>query len=137
MEIDIRKAIFITPFGYDQEGPLSEPDMFLHGGQAEADIIDAGGYYFAMKDLPEGFDTSPTASTKTMHYETIKSPDGKRFFPLFDSYDVTTRIFGKNIRLCMTCFDTALKFCKSDNLDGIVVCPGTPYQKILDINQFA
>ena len=136
MQIDIRKAIFITPMGYDSEGPLSEPDMMLHGGQAEADLIDSGDYYFSVKDLPEGFDTGVASGNKIMHFETIKSPDGKRFFPLFDSYNAATHIFGKNIRVSMTCFDTAVKFAKSDFLDGIVVCPGTPGQQILDISQF-
>ena len=60
-----------------------------------------------------------------MHYQTLKAPDGKRFIPLFTSYNQITAIFGNNIRIGVICYETAKKFVLTENLDGIVVSPGS------------
>ena len=33
MELDIRKAVFIVPFGYEVNEELTKPDYCLHGGE--------------------------------------------------------------------------------------------------------
>lgn len=133
MELDIRKAVFIVPFGYEVNEELTEPDYCLHGGPAEAALLNSDGV-FVVRDLPvDKFHTTQDRSAvagKIMHYQTIMSPDGKRYFPLFDSYNAATRIYGENIRFTMVCYETARKMAISENLEGIVLCPGTVNQII-------
>ena len=128
MAVDVRKAVFITPMGYEVNEKLENPDYCLHGGLEEAQLLDNGGI-FVVFDLPlDKFSTTQDENAvkgKTIHYQTLMGPDGRRFFPLFDSYKNAVNIFGKNIRFAMSCYDTAIKMAKEENLSGIVIGPGT------------
>ena len=38
MELDIRKAVFIVPFGYEVNEELTKPDYCLHGGEQNSTL---------------------------------------------------------------------------------------------------
>ncbi len=133
MGLDITKAVFIVPFGYEVNEKLTQPDYCLHGGIKEAALLNGGGVFVAC-DLPfDKFHTTQDQSAvegKTMHYQTVMSLDGKRYFPLFDSYRAAVHIYGENVRLAMVCYETAKEMALSEGLEGIVLCPGTISQII-------
>lgn len=127
VDVDVKNAIFITSIGYAPDEVLSEPDYCLHGGMNEKKLLDNGGSW-VVTDFPiDKFHTNQNESLagKKMLYETIKNPEGKRYFPLFNSYTELVKIYGENVRIAMTCLVTALEMAVSENLDGVVVGVGT------------
>lgn len=123
LTIHVKNDLFLIPVCYDGDDEvLSAPDHELHFSAREAQMAVAGASLFAL-GMPEEF-APATTSRGRMHYQTIMGPDGKRFMPLFISYDSMVNIFGKNIRIGVICFDTAMEFCRTDNYAGVVVAPG-------------
>ena len=125
--VDVKNAIFITPIGYALDEVLSEPDYCLHGGMNEKKLLSNGGSW-VVKDFPiDKFHTNQDESLagKKMMYDTIENSEGKRYFPLFDSYAELVKIYGENVRIAMTCLVTALEMTVSENIDGVVVGVGT------------
>lgn len=119
-------CVFVCPFSYENEPDMIlHPDPFLHGGEMEKYILDNGGRIYC-DDLPSVYKFSESASLMPMHFQTIKSSDGaKRYMALFDNFHVMIRIFGIRIRVGLICYTTAEQFCRFENLDGIVIGPGT------------
>ena len=117
--------VFITPFTYENEPDMIlHPDIYLHGGLEERAIFDKGGRIIC-EDLPSVYKFAEQASDILMHYQTIKARDGSRYMALFDSFRAMTKIFGLRVRVGLMSYSTAAKFCRLENLDGIVIGPGT------------
>lgn len=124
-EIDIRTSLFLIPVAFeDDTGLPAEPDHELHFGVHEAQMAQIGSR-LACDDLPQYYTHARTSKSRIMHYQTLKNPDGKRYIPLFSSYDHIKSIFGNNNRLGVICFETATELVLKENLDGIVVSPGS------------
>ena len=122
-DMDISKFLFIVPMGYDGETQLMEPDYELHVGKKEAALFQSDGT-FTVHDPPDGFRFATTGENRVMHYQTLLYPDGKKYIPLFDSYKAAVSIYGKNIRISAICFETAVRMCVQEKLDGVVISPG-------------
>ena len=120
---NIKELVYIAPFGYNVHEKLLQPDKSIHGGQAEADMLNRGGK-FVIHDFPDDFETAKGTVGSNIHYETIRTMDGKRYMPLFTSYRALINIFGENIRISLICFATAEKLCVKEQLSGIVIGPG-------------
>ena len=124
-EQDMKTSLFLIPVAFEGEAEFTEePDYELHFGVREAQMTMIGSK-LVCDDIPDGFTPAKAAGKKIMHYQTLKAPGGKRFIPLFTSYNQIIAIFGKNIRIGVICYETAREFVLKEKLDGIVVSPGS------------
>ena len=100
-----------------------ELDTCLHFSQTEANMYKNGSKIWCF-ELPNNFSLAKEAGNSPMHYQTIASPTGERYMPLFTSYKVMTSIFGDKYRVGVISFETAKEFCLKEGFKGVVVAPG-------------
>ena len=57
-------------------------------------------------ELPKNFSLAKETNNSLMHYQTIASPTGERYIPLFTSYVSMTSIFGNKIKVGVISYET-------------------------------
>ena len=123
-DLDTKNDLFIIPMEYQEELNKSpELDTSLHFSQTEANMYKNGSKIWCF-ELPNNFSLAKEAGNSPMHYQTITSPTGERYMPLFTSYKVMTSIFGDKYRVGVISFETAKEFCLKEGFKGVVVAPG-------------
>ena len=122
--LDTQNDLFIIPMEYeDKLNKSPELDTSLHFSQTEAIMYKNGSKIWCF-ELPNNFSLAEEAGNSPMHYQTIASPTGDRYMPLFTSYKVMTSIFGNKYRVGVISFETAKEFCLKEGFKGVVVAPG-------------
>ena len=122
--IDEKNDLFIIPIEF--EDSLNKPlenDTSLHFSLKEKNLYENGSKIWCI-DLPENFSLSTKINNSLMHYQTIEKPNGERYMPLFNSYNIMTSIYGKNLKVGIISYETAKEFCLKEGFKGIVVAPG-------------
>ena len=123
--LDVENDLFIIPIEYeDKMNKSPEFDDSIHFSQTEANMYANGSKIWCL-ELPENYSLAKEAGKSLMHYQTIASPNGERYMPLFTSYKVMTSIFGNKLRVGIISFETAKEFCLNEGFKGVVVAPGT------------
>ena len=123
-DLDIKNDLFIIPIEYEDELNKSpKSDMYLHFSKTEGEMYNKGSKIWC-HELPENFSFAKEIRNSPIHYQTIANPSGERYMPLFNSYNIMTSIYGKNLKVGIISYETAKEFCLKEGFKGIVVAPG-------------
>lgn len=120
--VDVQKDVFLIPFGYSGEGPLTAPDTSIHCTGISGVRIMEGARILALDGVPEGY-AFYQGTAGTMHFQTIMPPTGQRYMPLFTRFDHMFHVYGRNIRVAAITLDDTRKF--MNECDGVVIAPGS------------